>query len=383
MPISFPLNPTLNQTYVYNSITWTYNGTSWSKAGASGGTSLPAQATNSGKFLTTDGTAASWSTISVTPTAVSDQSNSSTGYLDLPSGTTLQRPVSPNTGYIRYNTTLGYVEWYDALTTIWRPIYQPPTIPAEYLVVSGGGAGGSDVGGGGGGGQALYGSYPISPGSTISITVGAGGVKGGSAQYGFKGNNSILTLSGTTYTAVGGSGGAGRSAGGVYAGGIGYNGGGGSYDYSATSYSGGNPGATPGSNGGGGGGAGAAGSGVNGGVGVQYATMSANSGANDGYYGGGGGGGAYPSGTGNGGLGGGGNGISGGTGVAGTTSTGGGGGGGGSAAGANGSNGGSGVVVLRYADSYPAATTTTGSPTITVSSGYRTYTFTASGSITF
>jgi hypothetical protein len=32
---------------------------------------------------------------------------------------------------------------------------------------------------------------------------------------------------------------------------------------------------------------------------------------------------------------------------------------------------------------YPAATSTTGSPTITVAGGYRTYTFTASGSITF
>jgi hypothetical protein len=39
--------------------------------------------------------------------------------------------------------------------------------------------------------------------------------------------------------------------------------------------------------------------------------------------------------------------------------------------------------VLRYADSYPAATATTGSPTITVAGGYRVYKFTATGSITF
>ena len=45
--------------------------------------------------------------------------------------------------------------------------------------------------------------------------------------------------------------------------------------------------------------------------------------------------------------------------------------------------GGSGVVILRYPDSYPAATATTGSPTVTVSGGYRIYKFTASGSITF
>jgi hypothetical protein len=38
---------------------------------------------------------------------------------------------------------------------------------------------------------------------------------------------------------------------------------------------------------------------------------------------------------------------------------------------------------LRYVDSYPAATGTTGSVTVTVSGGYRHYDFTSSGSITF
>jgi hypothetical protein len=46
-------------------------------------------------------------------------------------------------------------------------------------------------------------------------------------------------------------------------------------------------------------------------------------------------------------------------------------------------SGGSGVVIIRYADSLAAATSTTGNPTYTVSGGYRTYKFTASGSITF
>jgi hypothetical protein len=48
-----------------------------------------------------------------------------------------------------------------------------------------------------------------------------------------------------------------------------------------------------------------------------------------------------------------------------------------------GAAGGSGIVIIRYADSAPAATSTTGSPTITVSGGYRTYQWTSSGSITF
>ena len=45
--------------------------------------------------------------------------------------------------------------------------------------------------------------------------------------------------------------------------------------------------------------------------------------------------------------------------------------------------GGSGIVVIRYPDTDAAATTTTGSPTITVAGGYRVYKWTSSGSITF
>jgi hypothetical protein len=40
-------------------------------------------------------------------------------------------------------------------------------------------------------------------------------------------------------------------------------------------------------------------------------------------------------------------------------------------------------LVLRYADTFDAALSTTGSPTITTSGGYRRYVFTGSGSITF
>ena len=48
----------------------------------------------------------------------------------------------------------------------------------------------------------------------------------------------------------------------------------------------------------------------------------------------------------------------------------------------DGAAGGSGIVIIRYADSYAAATSTTGSPTITVAGGYRVYKWTGSGSIT-
>ena len=72
----------------------------------------PSQTGNSGKFLTTDGSTPSWGT--PTPANVSDQSNTSTGYFDLPSGTTAQRPGSPSTGMMRYNSSIGAVEVYGA-----------------------------------------------------------------------------------------------------------------------------------------------------------------------------------------------------------------------------------------------------------------------------
>ena len=60
-----------------------------------------------------------------TPTQVSDQSNTSTGAFDIPAGTTAQRPVSPDVGYMRFNTTLGETEIYDG--TEWKKI-NPTTV---------------------------------------------------------------------------------------------------------------------------------------------------------------------------------------------------------------------------------------------------------------
>ena len=53
------------------------------------------------------------STITVNSGAVSDSDNTSTGAFDLPAGTTVQRPGSPNSGQTRFNTETGSLEFYD------------------------------------------------------------------------------------------------------------------------------------------------------------------------------------------------------------------------------------------------------------------------------
>ena len=65
----------------------------------------------------------------------------------------------------------------------------------DYLVVAGGGGGGFDVGGGGGAGGFRVGTaFPVTPGSTYSVTVGGGGA-GDTALpgTGSNGGNSVFS----------------------------------------------------------------------------------------------------------------------------------------------------------------------------------------------
>ena len=77
--------------------------------------------------------------ISVTPAEISDQANTSTGYIDLPTGTNAQRPDSPTGGEIRYNSEFSRAEIYDA--TGWNTLANPPTLlgvsPTSYNGASG------------------------------------------------------------------------------------------------------------------------------------------------------------------------------------------------------------------------------------------------------
>jgi len=59
-------------------------------------------------------------TFSGTSTFSGDVALSGTGYLDLPAGTTAQRPGSPSSGMIRFNTSLSQFEGYNG--TAWGQI---------------------------------------------------------------------------------------------------------------------------------------------------------------------------------------------------------------------------------------------------------------------
>lgn len=250
----------------------------------------------------------------------------------------------------------------------------------ELLMVAGGGGGARSSGGGGGAGGQLYvASQAVTAGISYTITVGAGGAEAN------KGSNSTAFSQtaqggGLANGGSGGSGGGGNkgsgSPGGAGTAGQGNNGADGTRDVYA----------------GGGGGAGSAGAANAGGSGSStYTAILARaqagvvSGPNRFIAGGGGGGsggGGEPAGPG--GIGGGGagrdtnvNGISG------TANTGGGGGGGTNNNDYSAGGGGSGLVIIQYPDTFPAATATTGSPTVYLTGGYRVYKFTGSGSITF
>ena len=113
-------------------------------------------------------------------------------------------------GYINIGDT--WEKWWPELTTYISGFTSSTTwtVPAgvtsaQVLVVAGGGGGGRDRGGGGGGGGVVYNSgYTLTPGSSISITIGSGGASAfASVTAGSNGGNSVFG----TITAYGGGGG--------------------------------------------------------------------------------------------------------------------------------------------------------------------------------
>jgi hypothetical protein len=286
--------------------------------------------------------------------------------------------------------------------TVWPKNDKPPAV--DCLVIAGGGGGGggyeSYSGGGGGGGGWRQSQVTITPGITYTVLVGTGGAGVAGATVGIAGNPSQFG----PIVSAGGGGGGGYASFGSYGGSTGGSGGfPGTKAYGINSPSSGSAGvfpgdqgflgqaAFPGNRGGGGGGnyklqdsnwftyslSGHAG-------GISYIT------GTEQFYAGGGGSGDTPSASGNnpGGAGGGGNGGTNPapTGTSGKQNTGGGGGGasGGNPGALQGGNGGSGIVIIRYPDIYADPVSITGTyNTANTGSGFKVYTWTATGSITF
>jgi hypothetical protein len=273
---------------------------------------------------------------------------------------------------------------YDSATNTCKT---PPPTSVDYLVVAGGGGGGGAnwsiyAGGGGGAGGMLADAGLAVTTGTYTVTVGGGGAGGATGVVGSNGGGSSFN----GITATGGGGGA-PNTGSIEDGIAGGSGGGGRVNDAI----GGAGIAGQGNNGGkcnkalagaGGGGAGAVGGNVvSNGVGAAGGAGLSNSitGTATVYAGGGGGGGDSAAHNGIGGSGGGGA-----AGVAGTANTGGGGGGKAFSNSAGpGLAGGSGVVIIRYPNTYADAIATTGLFTYSNNGGFKIYTFTSSGSITF
>ena len=284
-----------------------------------------------------------------------------TGAINLPTGTTAQRPASPAVGMQRWNTTLNALEVYVGGGT-WTSLTST-SYAISYLAVAGGGGG---CYGGGGAGGMLQSLATVQSGVSYAITIGAGGT--GSTTVPTNGADTvaagIATATGGGHGALGAGsvhGAAGGSGGGAGSGGTGGAG------VIGQGHNGGSCVGMPNA-GAGGGGAGAQGQDApSNGSGDGGAGLTSSISGSTAYYAGGGAGVGNGT-TSSGGVGGGGaSGAT--TGVAGTANSGGGGGGAGTTPGA----GGSGVFILSYVGT-PRGT----GGTITQVGGNTIHTFTAS-----
>jgi hypothetical protein len=188
---------------------------------------LPSQSGQSGKFLSTDGTNASWETVSVPVTSVAgktgavtldkadvglgnvanvDQQNAS----NLTSGTVGTARLGSGTA--NSSTFLrGDGSWQTppapTITTGQQTFTSngtftiPSGVTAVTVTVVGGGGGGNNTSssGGGGGGAAIKLLTGLTPGNTLSVTVGGGGGTTGSGGTSSvsSGSQSITTISAT------------------------------------------------------------------------------------------------------------------------------------------------------------------------------------------
>ena len=133
MAINFPTSPSVNDIHTSGDMSWKWDGSSW-EAVFETNVPIPSQSGQAGEYLQTDGTTMTWEAVDALPTQSGqageylktdgttatwepagggyDTEATSTGYFDLPAGTTAQRPGSPATGNLRLNTDLSQLEHY-------------------------------------------------------------------------------------------------------------------------------------------------------------------------------------------------------------------------------------------------------------------------------
>ena len=183
-----PTNPQGGQYATINNILYQYNSTlsAWIRIASSVTATTSLIVTNtqtsnlysSGALVVTGGLAIAGNLIignggnlstSTTTSLVSAIVNTNDA-LQLPVGTTAQRPVPAWPGMMRYNTTLGCLEVYSSTSTSWVTLYAASTYPATYLAVGGGG------GGGGIGYGLIGGSINANSGASNYITMSPGSI---------------------------------------------------------------------------------------------------------------------------------------------------------------------------------------------------------------
>jgi hypothetical protein len=223
--MSFPVSPVNGQTTTFDGATFQYNATlrAWSRvntvAAANNLVVFSTQTTTAsgtGAVQVSGGIGISYNLfvgatggISPSTATVGLVVNSADG-LQIPIGTTAQRPANPQFGMIRWNTTLNQLEVYagapGSAYGVWSSVPPPPPTPPTYsvnflIVAGGGGGGGPDYsGGGGGGGGVIYNSTSVIAGQSFPIVIGGGGVGGlypsvGGVLGGSGTNSSIFGLS--------------------------------------------------------------------------------------------------------------------------------------------------------------------------------------------